>query len=118
MFSIVHVLYKIMMIVRQDHEDIQELLSPHNTDMDRLKYAARQVAHFATDYAIGDLEFCRNHRGEDDIALFEFATRQQAYHSCLIVEKAGKELLMCLVGDSLLEARSILIFMFVLLYIL
>ena len=52
------------------------------------------------------LEFQKNHRGEDDVALFDFTSLYAAENAARIVERGGKRALMCLVGDSLIEVSS------------
>lgn len=60
---------------------------------------------YATEGALGDLPFERNHRGENDVALFDFTSLFASENAARIVERKGKKLLLCVVGDSLVEVR-------------
>ena len=53
------------------------------------------------------LEFEKNHRGEDDVALFDFTSLFAAENAARIIERQGKKLLMCLAGDSLIEVSPL-----------
>ena len=91
----------------QDHSDIVQLLAPENIDRTALIESAKEVAYFGTEYTIPNIELARTHRGLEDVAIFEFATRQEAEHSCLELNQKGRKLLVCLVGDSLLEVHAV-----------
>ena len=69
------------------------------------KYAV-DAATFSTKGALGDLEFAKNHKGEKDIALFDFSTMYISENASRIVERKGKRLLLCVAGDSLIEVRE------------
>ena len=49
------------------------------------------------------MDFALNHYGEPDVALFDFTSMFAASNSCYVKEKHGKQLLLGLVGDGLLE---------------
>ena len=49
------------------------------------------------------MDFALNHHGEPDVALFDFTSMFAASNSCYVKEKYGKQLLVGLVGDGLLE---------------
>ena len=64
---------------------------------------AREAAEFSTIYQMQNMEFAVNHYGEADVAMFDFTSMYAAENASRIVERSGFKLLMCLVGDSLLE---------------
>ena len=52
------------------------------------------------------MEFEKNHRGENDVALFDFTSLFASENAARIIERKGKRILLCLAGDSLLEVRQ------------
>lgn len=64
---------------------------------------ARQAADFSTNYQLPHLDFAVNHYGQPDVAMFDFTSMFAAENASRVIEKRGHQLLMCLVGDSLLE---------------
>ena len=58
-------------------------------------------------FQMESLEFKKNHRGEDDVALFDFTSLFAAENAARIIERQGKKLLMCLAGDSLIEVSPL-----------
>ena len=73
--------------------------------MDRksLELYAREATNYATEGAFGETPFEKNHRGENDVALFDFTSLFASENAARVVERKGKKILLCLVGDSLLE---------------
>ena len=51
------------------------------------------------------MEFEKNHRGENDVALFDFTSLFASENAARIIERKGKKILLCVAGDSLLEVR-------------
>ena len=49
-----------------------------------------------------------NHHGEADVALFDFTSMFAASNSSYVKEKNGKQILLTLVGDGLLEVNQAL----------
>jgi hypothetical protein len=92
-------------VLKQDYTDTQQLLSSSNISPPALKQYAKEVAVYSTKggFKMESLEFQKNHRGEDDVALFDFTSLYAAENAARIVERGGKRALMCLVGDSLIE---------------
>lgn len=88
---------------QQNFNSSEQLLSPSNVDRKSLERYAIEAATFSTKGELGDLEFEKNHKGENDVALFDFTSLFAAENASRIVEKKGKRILMCLAGDSLLE---------------
>ena len=88
---------------QQNFNQSEQLLSPSNVDRKALERYAIEAATFSTEGELGDLEFERNHKGENDVALFDFTSLFAAENASRIVERKGKRILMCLAGDSLLE---------------
>lgn len=66
---------------------------------------SKEAAHFSTKGQLCVDEFVINDKGIEDVALFDFTSLFAAEYAARIVERKGKRLLMCLVGDSLLEVR-------------
>ena len=73
--------------------------------MDRksLECYALEATSYATEGALGDLSFDKNHHGENDVALFDFTSLFASENAARIVERKGKQILLGLVGDSLVE---------------
>ena len=84
------------------------LLARDNVNQDALSNYAREAANFSTNHQLPHLDFAFNHYGQADIAMFDFTSLFQAENSCRVVERMGHKLLMCLVGDSLLEVKLII----------
>ena len=78
-------------------------MSPKNTNKKALLDYIKDASDYCTDYQLPDLDFASNHHGEPDVALFDFTSMFQASNSCYVKEKHGKQLLLGLVGDGLLE---------------
>ena len=79
------------------------LLARDNVNQDALCNYAREAADFSTNHKLPHLDFAFNHYGQADIAMFDFTSLFQAENASRVVERMGHKLLMCLVGDSLLE---------------
>ena len=89
----------------QDFPDASQLLSSGNVCQSALKEYAKDVASFSTKggFKVEELTFQKDYRGRDDVALFDFTSLFAAENSARIVERKNKRVLMCLVGDSLIE---------------
>lgn len=87
----------------QDHGDADNLLAPSNVDYEALHRYAYDAADFSTGHKLPDLEFVENHSGQPDVAMFDFTCMYRAENASLVKERRGKKLLMCLVGDCLVE---------------
>lgn len=87
----------------QDYSNAEELLAPANVDHEALYRYAHDAAYFSTGGKLPDLQFAQNHAGQPDVAMFDFTCMQRAEHASLVRERRGKKLLMCLVGDCLVE---------------
>ncbi len=66
---------------------------------------AREAADFSTGYKLPQLQFAVNHYGQPDVAMFDFTSMYAAENASRVLQEKGYKLLMCLVGDSLLEVR-------------
>lgn len=92
-------------VIKQDFDDISQLLSRDNVDQEMLcKYAA-QAADFATHGKLPQLNYAQNHNGQADIAMFDFTALCSAVYSTRLSERCGRNLIMTIVGDSLHEVR-------------
>ena len=69
------------------------------------RYAV-EAATYSTEGALGDVKFEKNHRGENDVALFDFTSLFAAENAARILERKGKRILLCVAGDTLIEVRS------------
>ena len=87
----------------QNENDPKQLLSSENIDKKSLECYAIEATAYATDGALGSVEFEKNHRGENDVALFDFTSLFASENAARIIERKGKRILLCVTGDSLLE---------------
>lgn len=87
----------------QDHGDADKLLAPANVDYEALHRYAYDAADFSTGGKLPDLQFVENPSGQPDVAMFDFTCMYRAENASLVKERRGKKLLMCLVGDCLVE---------------
>ena len=87
----------------QDAQDVESLLSRNNVDREALLLYAKEAAVLSTDNQLANLDFALNHKGEEDVAIFDFTSMHQAEHSSMIFEREGKKLLTAIVGDTLIE---------------
>ncbi|CAJ0605980.1 unnamed protein product [Cylicocyclus nassatus] len=92
-----------MGVILQDNEDVSQLLSSQNVDQEALCRYAIAAADFATNGKLPSLNFAKNHRGEEDVAMFDFTSLYSSKCSVRLVERMNKYLLMGIVGDSLHE---------------
>ena len=92
--------------VIQDYSDPAQLLSKGNIDKKALEQYARESTNYATEGQLKDLPFEKNHRGENDVALFDFTSLFKSENAARIIERKGKCILLCLAGDSLLEVSD------------
>ena len=87
----------------KDWPDTAKLLSPENVNKEALMEYAREAADFSTNYQLPHMDFAVNHYGKPDVAMFDFTSMFAAENASRVIERRGHKLLMCLVGDSLLE---------------
>ncbi|XP_039993488.1 F-actin-monooxygenase MICAL2 isoform X2 [Xiphias gladius] len=90
-------------VVINDYVDIQMLLSSENVNQEALLCYAREAADFGTNYQLPTLDFAMNHCGQPDVAMFDFTSMYASENAALVRERFGHQLLVALVGDSLLE---------------
>ncbi|KAM9765734.1 F-actin-monooxygenase mical2b isoform 2-T3 [Menidia menidia] len=90
-------------VVIHDYIDTQMLLSSENVNQEALLSYAREAADFGTNYQLPKLEFAMNHYGQPDVAMFDFTSMYASENAALVRERFGHQLLVALVGDSLLE---------------
>lgn len=81
------------------------LLSSENVNQEALLCYAREAADFGTNYQLPTLDFAMNHCGQPDVAMFDFTSMHASDSAALARERFGHQLLVALVGDSLLEVR-------------
>ncbi|KAK9542779.1 hypothetical protein VZT92_000612 [Zoarces viviparus] len=90
-------------VVINDYIDTQMLLSSENVNQEALLCYAREAADFGTNYQLPTLDFAINHCGQPDVAMFDFTSMYASENAALVRERSGHQLLVALVGDSLLE---------------
>ncbi|XP_069549551.1 F-actin-monooxygenase MICAL2 isoform X1 [Brachyistius frenatus] len=90
-------------VVINDYIDTQMLLSSENVNQEALLCYAREAADFGTNYQLPTLDFAMNHCGQPDVAMFDFTSMYASENAALVRERFGHQLLVSLVGDSLLE---------------
>ncbi|XP_044537764.1 F-actin-monooxygenase MICAL2 [Gracilinanus agilis] len=90
-------------VIVNDYVDTELLLGSENVNQDCLLSYAREAADFATNYQLPSLDFAMNHYGQPDVAMFDFTSMYASENAALIRERQSHQLLVALVGDSLLE---------------
>ncbi|KAJ0056987.1 hypothetical protein NL108_000809 [Boleophthalmus pectinirostris] len=90
-------------VILQDFVDTELLLSPDNVDQNALQVYARQAADFSTHHQLPSLDFAMNHYGQPDVAMFDFTCMYASEHAAMFYQHHNHQLLVTLVGDSLLE---------------
>uniref|UniRef100_A0A3P9A4Q3 F-actin monooxygenase n=1 Tax=Esox lucius TaxID=8010 RepID=A0A3P9A4Q3_ESOLU len=90
-------------VIVHDYTDSEILLSSENVNQEALLGYAREAADFGTNYQLPTLEFAMNACGQPDVAMFDFTSMYASENAALIRERFGRQLLVALVGDSLLE---------------
>lgn len=87
----------------QDYAETERLLRADNVHQEALLSYAREAADFGTNYQLPSLDYAINHHGQPDVAMFDFTCMYASENAALIREKHGHQLVVALVGDSLLE---------------
>ncbi|XP_038597123.1 F-actin-monooxygenase MICAL3 isoform X13 [Tachyglossus aculeatus] len=90
-------------VILHDYADTELLLSRDNVDQEALLSYAREAADFSTNQQLPSLDFAINHYGQPDVAMFDFTCMYASENAALVREQNGHQLLVALVGDSLLE---------------
>lgn len=93
-------------VIIEDLEDRKTLLSPKNVNQEELHKFAIDAAQYSTAHfssALPTKEFAPDARGNPDIAVFDFTNLYSARNASRVMVRKGHQLLMTIVGDSLLE---------------
>ncbi|KAM5186766.1 F-actin-monooxygenase MICAL2 isoform 3-T3 [Callospermophilus lateralis] len=90
-------------VIINDYVDTEMLLCAENVNQENLLSYAREAADFATNYQLPSLDFAMNHYGQPDVAMFDFTSMYASENAALVRERQSHQLLVALVGDSLLE---------------
>uniref|UniRef100_UPI0037E8AFAC protein-methionine sulfoxide oxidase mical3a isoform X4 n=1 Tax=Semicossyphus pulcher TaxID=241346 RepID=UPI0037E8AFAC len=90
-------------VILHDYADTELLLSRANVDQAALLSYAREAADFSTNHQLPALDFAINHYGQPDVAMFDFTCMYASENAAMVRQRHGHQLLVALVGDSLLE---------------
>ncbi|XP_062869396.1 F-actin-monooxygenase mical2b isoform X2 [Trichomycterus rosablanca] len=90
-------------VIIHDYIDTEALLSSQNVNQEALLSYAREAADYATHYQLPTLDYANNHLEQPDVAMFDFTCMYASENAALVRERFGHQLLVTLVGDSLLE---------------
>ncbi|XP_056106938.1 F-actin-monooxygenase mical2b isoform X6 [Rhinichthys klamathensis goyatoka] len=90
-------------VIINDYIETERLLANDNVNQEALLSYAREAADFGTNYQLPSLDYAINHYGQPDVAMFDFTCMYASENAALVREKNGHQLLVALVGDSLLE---------------
>ncbi|XP_035381065.1 protein-methionine sulfoxide oxidase mical3a isoform X7 [Electrophorus electricus] len=90
-------------VILHDYVDTEMLLSRSNVDQAALLAYGREAADFSTNHQLPQLDFAINHYGQPDVALFDFTCMYASENAALVRQRSGHQLLIAIVGDSLLE---------------
>ncbi|CAL8357335.1 unnamed protein product [Lota lota] len=90
-------------VIIKDFTETERLLHRHNIDHEALRSYAREAADFGTNYQLPSLDYAVNSYGQPDVTMFDFTSMYASENAALLREKHGRQLLVALVGDSLLE---------------
>ncbi|XDV53052.1 hypothetical protein PO909_021656 [Leuciscus waleckii] len=90
-------------VIINDYIETERLLSNDNVNQEALLSYAREAADFGTNYQLPSLDYAINHYGQPDVAMFDFTCMYASENAALLREKNGHQVLVALVGDSLLE---------------
>ncbi|XP_074487876.1 protein-methionine sulfoxide oxidase mical3a isoform X3 [Sebastes fasciatus] len=90
-------------VILHDYADTELLLSRGNVDQAALQSYACEAADFSTNQQLPTLDFAINHYGQPDVAMFDFTCMYASENAAMVRQRNGHDLLVALVGDSLLE---------------
>ena len=93
-------------VILEDLEDRKALMGPRNINREKLHEFAIDAAQYSTTHFSNPLptkEFALDARGNPDCAVFDFTNLYSARNASRVMVRKGHQLLMSIVGDSLLE---------------
>jgi F-actin monooxygenase len=96
----------LLILLFQDEDEPERLLSKDNVNQAALLDYARDAANISTKNLLPNLEFAHNHYGQPDVAMFDFTSMYASEHASRVIERQGCRLLVGLVGDTLLEVSQ------------
>ncbi|XP_076839841.1 F-actin-monooxygenase mical1 isoform X2 [Brachyhypopomus gauderio] len=90
-------------VIKQDYGEAAQLLAPANVSQEALLQYAHDAAHFSTGGQLPKLDFALDHKGQPDVAAFDFTSMHRAENASMVRERYGHKILIGLVGDCLVE---------------
>ncbi|XP_059916952.1 F-actin-monooxygenase mical2b isoform X4 [Gadus macrocephalus] len=90
-------------VILNDHMETERLLHRDNIDNEALRSYAREAADFGTNYQLPSLDYAVNSYDQPDVTMFDFTSMYASENAALLRERHGRQVLVALVGDSLLE---------------
>lgn len=93
-------------LINGNLEDPTTLLDRTNVNLQALLDYTRDAANHCTNNGMANIQFAKNSQGRDDVTMFDFSSKLESVNSSRVIERNGKQLLLCLVGDSLIEVSK------------
>lgn len=93
-------------VIKEDIEERSELLAPSNIDVEMLHKYATDAAQYSCGHfskKLPETEWAVDGKGNPDCAIFDFTNLYSARNASRVQVRKGNQLLMAIVGDSLLE---------------
>ncbi|NXW34824.1 MICA3 monooxygenase, partial [Phaetusa simplex] len=90
-------------VIRHDYADTELQKKRENVDQEALLNYAREAAEKKNNQQLPSLDFAINHYGQPKKKMFDFTCMYASENAALVREQNGHQLLVALVGDSLLE---------------
>lgn len=95
-------------VIKQKDLGRDKLLARENINHNELEKFVRSIGKGTTDESFQWLDFAKNERGDNDLAIFDFSNFCRSKNSTRIVDRGGKKLLTAVVGDSLIAVRVLI----------
>ena len=94
-----------LFIIQRTELGRDSLLRPSNIDNSKLEDFAIEAATFSTRHFSSELPITKfsSWKGKNDVSIFDFTVLSTSRSACQVLEQAGSQLLVAVVGDSLME---------------